>query len=42
MVAGFEQAYLTEAIAHFGSLGAAARHLGLDRTTVFRKLTKGG
>ncbi len=40
VVAGFEQAYLTEAIAHFGSLGAAARHLGLDRTTVFRKLKR--
>jgi len=40
VVAGFEQAYLTRAIAHFGSLGAAARHLGLDRTTVFRKLKR--
>ena len=40
VVAGFEQAYLTQAIAHFGSLGAAARHLGLDRTTVFRKLKR--
>ena len=38
VVATFERDYLTRAITQCGSMGEAARRLGLDRTTIFRKL----
>ncbi len=40
VVATFERDYLERAIAHFGSVGEAAKRLGLDRTTIFRKMKK--
>ena len=36
----FERDYLERAIAHFGSVGEAAKRLGVDRTTIFRKMKK--
>ena len=40
VIAAFERDYLEGAIEHFGSVGEAAKRLGLDRTTIFRKLKK--
>ncbi len=40
VVATFERDYLESAIAYFGSVGEAAKRLGLDRTTIFRKLKR--
>jgi PAS domain S-box-containing protein len=40
VLALFEREYLERAIAHFGSIGEAAKRLGLDRTTIFRKMKK--
>ncbi|MYL84334.1 PAS domain S-box protein [Desulfovibrio aerotolerans] len=42
VVSSFEREYLERAIAHFGSVGEAAKRLGLDRTTIFRKLKRAG
>ena len=42
VVSTFERDYLERAIAHFGSVGEAAKRLGLDRTTIFRKLKRAG
>jgi len=41
VTAAFERDYLTQAMAHFGSMAETARRLGLDRTTIFRKLRAG-
>jgi len=40
VISSFEREYLERAIEHFGSVGAAAKRLGLDRTTIFRKLRR--
>uniref|UniRef100_I2PWP5 PAS domain S-box n=1 Tax=Desulfovibrio sp. U5L TaxID=596152 RepID=I2PWP5_9BACT len=40
VLAAFEHDYLERAIAHFGTVGEAAKRLGLDRTTIFRKMKK--
>ncbi|WP_300161627.1 sigma 54-interacting transcriptional regulator [Solidesulfovibrio sp.] len=40
VLASFERDYLERAIAYYGSVGEAAKRLGLDRTTVFRKMKK--
>jgi len=40
VLAAFERNYLERAIEHFGSVGEAAKQLGLDRTTIFRKMKK--
>jgi PAS domain S-box-containing protein len=40
VIAAFERDYLEGAISHFGSVGEAAKRLGLDRTTIFRKLKR--
>jgi len=42
VVSTFERVYLERAIEHFGSVGEAAKRLGLDRTTIFRKLKRAG
>ena len=40
VLASFERDYLERAIAYFGSVGEAAKRLGVDRTTIFRKMKK--
>ncbi|WP_047960078.1 sigma-54 interaction domain-containing protein [Desulfovibrio sp. TomC] len=40
VISTFERDYLEGAISHFGSIGEAAKRLGLDRTTIFRKLKR--
>ncbi|MEA4857510.1 sigma-54 interaction domain-containing protein [Solidesulfovibrio sp.] len=40
VLSAFERDYLERAIAHFGSVGEAAKRLGLDRTTIFRKMKR--
>jgi PAS domain S-box-containing protein len=40
VLSAFERNYLERAIAHFGSVGEAAKRLGVDRTTIFRKMKK--
>lgn len=42
VISNFERESLEWAIEHFGSVGAAANRLGLDRTAVFPKLKRAG